>query len=147
MFLDEQHLSLPAQERDLYTAHEVVQMRPLWERDKIYEKFLQANEWVREYLPNATEEDTRILGYKDTKRKRGKKFLSILVSQYLNICERSAWRLQLWYMRKHQTTEIVTPHRVLFHPKSARGWILKEYRKRLAKLSLSQTELLFGSTL
>lgn len=138
MLLDEQYLSLPAKERDLYTAHEIVQMRPLWDKDGTYEKFLKANEWVREYLPNSMGKDTRILGYKDTRRKKRKKFLSILVSQYLNICECLAQRLQFWYMKKHRTKEVVSSHRALFHPKSARGWVLREYEKRLTKSAPSK---------
>src|SRR3989338_9214218 len=52
MFLDEDHLSIPSKERDLFSAHEVLQMRPVYNKDKTYEKFLQENLWVREYLPN-----------------------------------------------------------------------------------------------
>ena len=33
MFMQEGDLSLPASERDLFSAHEVLQMVPLWERE------------------------------------------------------------------------------------------------------------------
>lgn len=52
MFLAESHLALPKKERDLFSAHEVCQMKLLWEKDNTYQKFLKANQWVRRYLPN-----------------------------------------------------------------------------------------------
>ena len=52
MFLDEDCLALPAQERNLYTAHEVVQAKLLWDRDNTYQKFLNQNLWYQKYLAN-----------------------------------------------------------------------------------------------
>ncbi len=45
--------AVQASERDLFTAHEVLQMVPLVDRGRTYKKFLKANKWVRAYLPNA----------------------------------------------------------------------------------------------
>lgn len=53
MFMSSGALALPQKERDLFTAHEVLQMEPLWERSGTYQEFLQANSWVRTFLPNA----------------------------------------------------------------------------------------------
>src|SRR6185437_13782883 len=44
--------SLAITERDLYSAHEVVQMVPLSGLD-VYKQFRLANKWVYEFLPNA----------------------------------------------------------------------------------------------
>jgi len=52
MFLDEEHLAVPLKERDLFTAHEVCQLKPLWDRNKTYQKFIQKNPWVKDFLPN-----------------------------------------------------------------------------------------------
>jgi len=52
MFLDEDHLVVPKKEQDLFSAHEICQMRPLWDRDGIYKKFLEENQWVKQFLPN-----------------------------------------------------------------------------------------------
>jgi len=51
MFMMEDALVL--QEQDLFTAHEVLQMEPVFDRGHIYKRFLQANKWVKSYLPNA----------------------------------------------------------------------------------------------
>jgi len=52
MLLDESHLSIPEKERDLFSAHEVCQMKPLWEKERTYQQFLKANQWSQEFLPN-----------------------------------------------------------------------------------------------
>jgi hypothetical protein len=49
-FLSEQALGLS--ERNLFTAHEFVQMTPLVGAE-VYQKMWRLNGWVREYLPNA----------------------------------------------------------------------------------------------
>jgi hypothetical protein len=41
-------------ERTLFTAHEYAQMAPLYGLE-VYQKMCQANDWVRDYLPNARE--------------------------------------------------------------------------------------------
>lgn len=51
--------------------------------------------------------------------------------------EALARRLQLRYMAPRQTTEVVEPGRIRFHPHDARKWILREYEERLKKLGLS----------
>jgi len=52
MFLDENHLRIPVKEQNLFTAHEVCQLKPLWVKDQIYQKFIQENLWSRKFLPN-----------------------------------------------------------------------------------------------
>lgn len=52
MLLDENHLAVPKNEQDLFSSHEVCQMRPLWDKDETYQKFLKENQWARKFLPN-----------------------------------------------------------------------------------------------
>lgn len=52
MFLDEEHLVLPKNEQSLFTAHEVCQLKVLWQKDNIYQKFLKENQWCNNFLPN-----------------------------------------------------------------------------------------------
>ena len=137
MFLDEDHLAVLPKERDLYTAHEVAQMKLLWDRGECYRHFLIDNLWIKDYLTNGI--DTKILRYYDTKRRENNKsFLSILVSQYLNIMENLVKKLQLWYMRQRRTTEMISDGVIRFHPQDARKWILKEYNSRLLTLDKNQ---------
>lgn len=50
LMLSEEALEFPDQ--DLFTAHEIVQMRPIYDRENTYQKFLQANSWIKDFLPN-----------------------------------------------------------------------------------------------
>lgn len=43
---------LEQKNKDLFIAHEVLQMRVLWQRDRIYSKYLSDNEWAFKFLPN-----------------------------------------------------------------------------------------------
>jgi len=52
MFLDERHLAMPENERNLYTAHEVCQLKLLWDRSQTYQRFISQNQWVKKYLAN-----------------------------------------------------------------------------------------------
>jgi hypothetical protein len=51
--IDETKLSFSKDKRDIYTAHEILQIKPLFFRDNIYSRFLKANTWVYNFLPNA----------------------------------------------------------------------------------------------
>lgn len=50
LMLSEKALEFP--DRDLFTAHEIVQMKPIFERGNTYQKFLRANKWIKDFLPN-----------------------------------------------------------------------------------------------
>lgn len=52
MLLDESHLKIPKKEQDLFSAHEVCQLKLLWDRNKTYQKFVKENQWVKRFLPN-----------------------------------------------------------------------------------------------
>lgn len=52
IFLDENHLRMPKEKQNLFVAHEIVQMKPLWQKDAVYQKFLKENQWVKKFLPN-----------------------------------------------------------------------------------------------
>ncbi len=130
MFLDEDHLALPKKEWDLFTAHEVCQLKLLWEKDKCYQKFLKANLWVKKYLANIL--DIKKLRCEDIKGEKK----NFLISQFLNFLEYLAYKIQIAYMSSRRTSEVVEPYRVRFHPKDCRWWVLEEYKKRLKELKL-----------
>lgn len=128
-FIDVNGMTIAKEKQNVYTAHEVVQMKPIFDRDFTYTKFLAANIWVKKYLPNSL--DIKILGYKDVKRKSP----NILVTQYLSIFlslfESFAKKLQLWYMSRQGITG-VGDHVLAFFPADYAEKILGEYRKKVA---------------
>lgn len=52
IFLDERHLQMPKEKQNLFVAHEMAQMKLLWQKDDLYQKFTKANRWVKKFLPN-----------------------------------------------------------------------------------------------
>ena len=53
LFFDEENLSVPKFKKTLFVAHEILQMKPLINKNKVYERFLAANNWVFKLFPNA----------------------------------------------------------------------------------------------
>ncbi len=53
LWLDLNHLMTCIHNRSLYTAHEILQAKVLWDRANVHARFLGQNSWVQEYLPNA----------------------------------------------------------------------------------------------
>jgi hypothetical protein len=52
LWLDTTALGIPKNKQTLYTAHEVCQARPVFNRDNTYQQFIGANLWYRQYLVN-----------------------------------------------------------------------------------------------
>lgn len=52
MFLDEENLPVPQAERNLFSAHEACQLKPIWNRGDTYKRFVKANKWTTQYLAN-----------------------------------------------------------------------------------------------
>ena len=51
MFLDEDHLLI--EDKNTYTAHELLQAKPIHDKNNTYQKFISTNSWAEKYLPNA----------------------------------------------------------------------------------------------
>jgi D-beta-D-heptose 7-phosphate kinase/D-beta-D-heptose 1-phosphate adenosyltransferase len=131
MFLDETSLSVPEKERDLYTAHEVLQMKPLFDRGNIYRRFLEANYWVGACMANGYNEKMRSSGSRRGKGEGGWRSRHRWLEALFRLLEPLARALQLRYMRPRVTKEILTDSIIRFHPQDARDWILPEYKNRL----------------
>lgn len=127
MLLDESSLSFPKSRHDLYTAHEIVQLKPMFERNNTYNKFLSANKWVAKFLPNAM---VRIKN-KELRIKVRQENPLFMIYNSLFVFEKLAKILQLWYMKSHRTKETIGDHFLAFHPFEYKNFVLKEYNKRL----------------
>ena len=141
MFMSEDALSLIKNEHDLFAAHEVLQMQPLWERGGTYKKFLMANRWVGKFLPNAWK--FRIQNVEPNAQKRTSSFVAIM-AWLVSLFELPARELQLWYMRKRRTTEVIAPGVLRFHPADARVWIKKALATRLRKFNIPLDKIFYG---
>jgi len=121
MFLDETSLQLNPGRRNLFTAHEVVQLKPIFNRDQTYERFLRANQWAEEYLPNAIKSQ-------NSKLKSQNHNLKL---KFIDFLEAFCYRGQIKYMKKKQTSEEISRHFAFFHPRLTAQRVLKMYHERL----------------
>ncbi|OGD90118.1 hypothetical protein A2W45_03505 [Candidatus Curtissbacteria bacterium RIFCSPHIGHO2_12_41_11] len=134
MFLDESALSI--KDHNMYTAHEICQMKLLWDRDNTYSKFIRANSWIREYLPN-WEADVKRLTTNDKRKKSPKALDFRRFALVIEPLEALAKWGQLWYMRNKLTTERISNTQLFFHPKDTQSWVIAEYQKGLKKLNIA----------
>jgi len=109
--------------RNLYTAHEVVNLKPVWEKDSIHQRFLAENSWIKDLLPNVD-----LPSQPGVHEARGLFLWDPL--------EELFFKLQVKYMQRRKTREVTTPERIFFHPIDKTKQVLTAYQKRLVALSL-----------
>jgi predicted nucleotidyltransferase len=107
IWLDESDLSWPKKDRNVYSAHELGQIKPLVNKNRTYEKLLSKNMWILDFWPNSVKvrklENKRSLAKSEFGGKSG-------------LLEKVAFKLQCLHMRSKITRETITPSRALFHP-------------------------------
>lgn len=111
LWLDTTALTLPSPKRNLYTAHEVLQIKPLINKNHTFERFILANSWTQKYLATAFHLTT--LNFPRL-NKEGRPHPSPLIT-FLN---HLAFKLQYLYMRSKITSESVSLCSAYFHPRS-----------------------------
>lgn len=104
MWLDESNLKWRKNDRNFYTAHEILQIIPLVNKDNAYARFLKENSWVFGYWPHA--HDGKLINGNFVRWEKTK----------INMFEDIFFKMQVAYMRKKMTNEIVNPTRAIFHP-------------------------------
>jgi len=135
MFVADDAMALPVKERDYYGAHEVLQLIPIFCRGQTYRKFLIDNDWTAKFFPRIYEKKLRIKCqyFKDCN------FFIINLFRRVNAVFKF---IQLWYMNKHITTEIISDNILRFHPNDARGWVMDKFRDNLRKYNHPLTKIL-----
>lgn len=120
MIVSEDQMVFDQERRDLYTAREIMQLLPIFSRDKTYEHFLEANSWTKKILPNADKRNSWLFVKAD----------KVFWSYGLLLFEPFARWSQRWFMKKHQTNEEVTDGFAAFHPHDYRHQVMREYETR-----------------
>lgn len=120
LFISEDELTLPLARRNLFSAREIAQLLTLFDRKNTYKKFLPANIWVKNYLPN-------------TKISREKLNCIIDSGKILNFLDRIFYAFQFLYMENRITGEEIRQKAAYFHPKNKGEIILKLYKMRYKK--------------
>ena len=112
LFFDEGNLSIAVKKQTKFVAHEILQMKPIINKDEAYKGFLEANKWVFKLFPNVP-------------RSREVQSRKKSVSSLGNLVESLVKKFQLYFIRKHQTTEIITDTQLWFFP--------EDFEKKLPK--------------
>lgn len=120
LWLDEENLSWPSKKRNIFSAHEIAQIKPIINKDNIYERFLYANRWLKDYWPNSV----RII--KPKRRPKGK------MINLLYLIEAFARKSQYFYMKRKITKEVVGKNKAVFHPKDISSFVLAKFEKGLS---------------
>lgn len=134
LLIDETRLLWPAKKRDLYIAHEIAQIKPLFERGGSYQKFMESNAWIRRFLPNSQAEKPIFLGNNWSTNYMVLQVVGFFLS--LRPFESFMKKVQKHYMKKHRTTEIVTQTLLALHPNDYRVSTLTILRTKCEKLGL-----------
>lgn len=138
LLIEETALFWPAANQDLYTAHEIVQMKPLFERQEMYTKFLMANSWTKKFLPNATNYSAVIVG-----ASWRRSYISLAIASFflsLRPLEILIRKVQQFSINKYRTKETVLHNFLAFHPYDYRSQSLRLLRKKSQLLGLLTKE-------
>ncbi|TSC87513.1 MAG: Uncharacterized protein G01um10147_491 [Microgenomates group bacterium Gr01-1014_7] len=117
--------------KDIYLAHEVLQMKVLWQRDGIYSRYLSDNDWAFKFLPNWVG-ILSIPPIPPIPPNSPDPSNSPNLPDYLEILAK--W-LQLKIMGKPRGMERIEDGALYFHPNDCRLEILKIYREKVQKLA------------
>lgn len=118
MFLAEDAMRVDKKIRNLYMAHEVAQMKVLYSKNNMKERFLQENTWVLKFLPHA-------YSRKKILQQRSK---TPDIVQFMN---RGLFYIQKKYMLRKMTIETVKINKAFFHPIQTGSIVLKMYKLKV----------------
>ncbi|HSW48454.1 MAG TPA: hypothetical protein VLG67_05240 [Candidatus Saccharimonadales bacterium] len=134
LLVDETKIKWSEKSRDIYTAHEILQMKPLFERNNTYAKFIKENDWIKSFFPNI-----QVLNEEKSWKVESKinSILSILMRFLSNLpLENFIRLLQTSYMHRHMDGEIIEKHALFFHPKDYRAQTIRRLNLKLQDLGL-----------
>lgn len=122
MFISEDSLEIPT--HNLYTAHEVAQIKVLFSRDNMYHRFLKSNKWVLRFMPHAFSLE------KEKEQFSGQKPRHLILSP-LVIVEYALFCAQYVYMKRKITNEKIKKNMAAFHPIRQGDMILTLYKLKV----------------
>lgn len=123
MFLDTTALEITRNKRNLYTAYQVIQIKPIINLEFTYERFLLENHhWIKTYLPNNPILTLNIGQLGSIRAKSPKMGL-------FDKLEKWFYELQIRYMKPRLTRETITAHSAFFHPQDRAKKTLARFKE------------------
>ncbi|MDP2874203.1 MAG: hypothetical protein Q8N84_02855 [bacterium] len=128
------NLKFPDSQRNLFLAHEIAQMRPLWSRNYTYEGFLKENGWVDKFLVNfyQTQKPERKNPSPSSQFKPERRIpiISLAIDDLDSLFEIGQRSL----MAKKVTTETIGEGILKLHPQDVSSRILMAYQQKVDSL-------------
>lgn len=124
LYMSEENLAWPKEKRSVYVAQDIVRMQPIFHKDNVYFRFMSANKWINDYMPNFKIE----LNEKTKPWVKGNSYA-------VNILENLLMKVQIAYMKKHKTNEVTKRHLIHFNKNDNSTRILNEFNDHLGKVS------------
>lgn len=135
MFMEERSIYFSSNRHDIYTAHEIAQLKPLFDKEDTYKKFMMTNGWIKLYMPNVM---NKVKVYKNNNNQIRNLFgFSKLINKILliiftnRLIEYAVKKIQIKKLNKHITSEEVTDSLLAFHPDDYRGRVINIYKEKL----------------
>lgn len=119
MFFDARDLAVPEDKRNMYTAHEVTQLKLMYDRGGIYRNFIIDNIWVKNHFPNMSLPNT-------SSRNNLLNLIEGLLNFIVFPLEFGARSFQKLVM-KHPTTERISNTQLWFFPEDFEHEVRKHY--------------------
>lgn len=111
LWLEEDSLKLPNKRQNLKNAMDLILMKPVVNKNQIYERFIKENGWAKKYVATGYNRIVSNFRFQISNEKLKDFGIKRLINQIV------FW-LQYLYMRKKLTEETVGLRRAFFHPKS-----------------------------
>ncbi|MBI2031384.1 MAG: hypothetical protein HYT08_02100 [Candidatus Levybacteria bacterium] len=127
MFVSKDQMTLNKKRQNLYSAHEIVQMLPVFQRNNTYEQFLKANTWIARFLPNS------LKGKRVDVPSKNDSFITFLFVSVLHLLhlEFISKKIQLYFINKHKTIETISDTLLAFHPIDYNKQTILRFEERL----------------
>jgi predicted nucleotidyltransferase len=122
MFLSETSIGMKKDRRNLFTAREIAQLIPIFQRKKTYEKLIFKNGWINKFLPNVS-------GYLKISNENLPNRAESSINLVLAFFEKPAKVFQLSLIKRHITKETVSSNFIAFHPLDVMPLVIAKYKK------------------
>jgi len=106
LWLDEENLAMPGNKQTLKNAMDAMMMKPLFNKESIYERFLEENSWIKKWLASGYESRNKRVRLKKGRDKGD------IWGKWANSV---AFYLQYCYMKKRIKGEVVGIGQAFFH--------------------------------
>lgn len=130
-FVDEDSLNLEPLaigQPDIYLMYWIAQMTPLYDRGGVYQKFWQANAWIKNFLPNVSQRDASVWEGKDIPAGRAG-----VVERFFCLIQTKLLSQKLKAMANRDSRVVVTDKILKFHANDRREEYKREWEERMAK--------------